>query len=209
MLSMVICRTDWATGMVDAVPFRRLERMCLCVLHWGTLGAVLRVLEEKNWDRIDTLSMCGPALEKRDEILAIGRLGNLEELRLAYSQQQGGDIAKALARKERLRRLEVNTIVYTSTGITAEDVGATVAIESLRELVITNINISLDMLEVLVKNKKFVDRLETLFIRVRVETTPGETLAELGEVGMVDEDGYFTLETGSINAAVPAEEWHL
>ena len=200
VLSVEIRMPGWKVEEIDMMPFKRLKHMRLRVFRWETQGMIHEVFGEGIDYRIDTVLITRPLVEKWRELSVVERLGELVELKIANYRQQGG-VARAVAEGKKLKKL----MVYMSgagTGITVEDSEAIVAAESLQEVIIVETRISLEALEVLVKNQEFVDRLERLGIDVRVELKPGETLAGLGEIGLVDKSGRFMMDTGSISIVI-------
>ena len=200
-LEMHVDADGRAARAVYTMPFPGLEHLDIHVYTWDLLGIVCDVLGDGIRSRVGMLSVRGPSSSAQRNVRAIAELGSLEELRLTHCTMQKGDLWWAIAGRRGLKRLEVHAGGIRTT-ITAEDVNAVVAVESLREVSIIGYKIGLGTLEMLVRNRAFVGRLYRLKLHVFVDAWWFERpSARLKALGMTYEDGFSELDTQTIDIA--------
>ena len=198
------------TETVDAMPFEGLEHLCLDIYSKEIPDAMWRALGDDIKARINVLTLWSSFLQENGEEisntvvnLGLERLENLEELELRYFLR-GGDLARIVAGKRKLRRLVV-CMVDPEAEIIAEDAEAIVGTESLQEVTISNCNVSLEGLEILVRSRKFADRHTRLEMCVGVGTgsmEQAEAASRLEALGTMYTGTCFKLNTEKIDVVV-------
>ena len=202
MLKVWVHRQDWAVeAAVGTMPFKKLEQFYLKLLSRDTLRVVCRMFGDEVKDRVSRVYLHGEFLDPRSELSGIAELRGLKGLKLRYSKLPAGGLQGLLARAGRLVCLEIDT-TDIGTGITADDVNAIIAMESLREVTINGCLVQFRALETLVKCRDFAKRLRRLRIHARIDTESERVAARLEALGMVRNYKHFDLDTGVIYVAI-------
>ena len=206
-LSVNVGRYKRATKPLEEMPFEVLERIFLHVSNDESVEELCILLDGCAKAKIGALLVGGRGADRKACIMLIAGLESLTELKVRCPRLENGDLLKMLAGKERLERLVLwGSTMGKKMGLGIEDVQRMASMEQLRVVEVYGGGVDAEVMEALVENRMFVDRLERLILRAKLSETPvsAVTAARLRELGMAydDENGYFWLDTGVISTIV-------